>query len=151
MALLCRFCYASSTPTVRIHQTASATVVATSASGSLNRPGVVVYDRVATTTGVVYMADTYDVAHCNVQNQDLILVHVQSEVAGWTDTAKGQLATKLTLCARAPAVRWKGTVVLVWISGDRIGFWGDRNFHPWLKGLTVPDFLAMINKKLTCR
>ena len=60
MALLCRFCYASSTPTVRIHQTASATVVATSTPGSLNRPGVVVYHRVVTTYGADLMTDSGD-------------------------------------------------------------------------------------------
>jgi len=84
---------------------------------------------------------TFDVAHINVQGQDIIIVPLDREPTP-------EQIDGLQACATSAGLA--GTVCPVWQEFGRIRFIAPRPWHPFFQSLTWPAICANINKKLTC-
>lgn len=94
------------------------------------------------------MASTHDVAHINVQGQDVILVMVQSSVGSMGSSRQREVLAYIQGCANHAGLA--GAVALIWQNGDRIDSFGPARWNGYLRGLTAHYVAANINGTLTC-
>lgn len=91
----------------------------------------------------------FEVAHLNVQGQQVIIVVVNSSVGSESNLEQDRIRNSLQLCATNAGLA--GTVALVWDAGrGRLAFLAPRPWHPFFQSLTLADVARNINKKLTC-
>jgi hypothetical protein len=91
----------------------------------------------------------FEVAHLNVQGQQVIIVVVNSSVGFKSDLEQNQIRNSLQLYASNAGLA--GTVALVWdVGGGRLAFLAPRPWYSFFQSLTLADVARNINKKLTC-
>lgn len=91
---------------------------------------------------------TFDVAHVNVQGEELIIVCVAPSVGSMSNSGQANLLTALQFAARSAGLR--GNAVLAWQQGSGLGTYGPRSYGPFLRSIS-PNFVAAnINRTLTC-
>jgi hypothetical protein len=92
--------------------------------------------------------ETFEVAHINVQGQNVILIVVSPSVG--SRSSQDQAALLATLESRAHQAGLAGHVALVWNSGGRVMSYGPRAWSGYLQSLTWYDVAANVNRSLTC-
>jgi hypothetical protein len=94
------------------------------------------------------MSTSFDVAHFREQGVDLVLVWVNSSFGHKPAQEKASVCS--TLQAYSNSAGLAGTVVPVWDSGGRLGFYAPQLWHPFFRGLALVDVACNINRKLIC-
>jgi hypothetical protein len=89
----------------------------------------------------------FKVAHLREQGQDMIIVPLEASFGSKSDSDQHKIINELQ--SRSSGANLKGTVVPVWESGGRMGFIAPQPWHPFLRGLSMRDVIANINKELS--
>lgn len=92
---------------------------------------------------------TFEVAHLNIQNVNVVVIFLGHAFDHQTDSQKAELQTALQICARNAGLA--GNVVLVW--RDTFGhmkFLAPQQQHPFFKTADYASLYRQVNKKLTC-
>ena len=91
---------------------------------------------------------TLDVAHIREQGQDMIIVPLDRSFDHKTESQQQAAIYEIQSAANNAGLR--GTVVAVWpASSGGMKFRGPQPWHPYLRGLSLQQILASVNKKLT--
>jgi hypothetical protein len=91
---------------------------------------------------------SFDVAHIRRQGIDLILILVNRNFA--SKMQREQHAAIAELQSRTTAAGLAGRVIPVWdAGGGRMQFLAHRDFHPFLRSLSLAFVARNINRKLS--
>ena len=90
---------------------------------------------------------TLRVAHISEQGQEMILVPLDDSFGQKTSEKQNAVSAEIQTVAAAAGLR--GTVVIVWETGGRFHFMGPREWHPFLRSLSMLQILSWRNRALT--
>jgi len=90
---------------------------------------------------------TLNVAHIREQGQDMIIAPLDGSFEHKTSAQQAAAIEQIQLAANSAGLR--GTVVAIWPVGGRTKFIGPRPWHPFLRGLSLQQVMANVNRNLT--
>jgi hypothetical protein len=88
----------------------------------------------------------FKVAHIREQNIDLIITPLESSFHHKTPREQEDILDELQ--TRATEAGLAGTVVPVWMIGNRMGFIAPPNWHPFFASISWDDILASVNREI---
>ena len=88
----------------------------------------------------------FKVAHIKEQGIDLIIVPLESSFHHKPQHEQIEIIDELQ--TRATAAGLAGTVVPVWMLGNRMGFIAPPNWHPFFKNISWNDVIRNVNKEI---
>lgn len=90
----------------------------------------------------------FDVAHIREQGQDMIIIPLDSSFG--RKTGNQQRDTEIALQQAATSAGLAGTVVLIWLEGNRVSFIAPRPWHAFFQSPGIWNLVMNnINKTLT--
>ena len=93
--------------------------------------------------------ETYQIAHINKQNQDIIIVPVSPSIGTKSQQQQDTILQTIQSCAFDAGLA--GVVCLVWESMNRFNFIAPPQWHPYFKSIDMAYVRSILNKTLTCR
>jgi hypothetical protein len=94
------------------------------------------------------MSNKFKIAHLREQGVDLIIIPLASAFEHKSENTQQETIDSLQLCASRAGLA--GTVIPVWLVGQRVRFIAPTNYHPFFRSLSWNYFMHNINKELTC-
>lgn len=91
----------------------------------------------------------YQVAHLNIENQNMIVIPLDSTFRLSPQSEKVETYEQLQICASGAGL--KGHVVVVWQDVSGIKFMAPPQWHSYFQSITWSWVRASLNKTLTCR
>lgn len=88
----------------------------------------------------------FKAAHIREQGIDLIIVPLESSFHHKPQQEQIEIIDELQ--TRATAAGLAGTVVPVWMLGNRMGFIAPPNWHPFFKSISWNDVIRNVNKEI---
>jgi hypothetical protein len=89
----------------------------------------------------------FKVAHLHEQGQDMVIVPLEPTFGMKTEADQRAIISELQ--AASVGAGLKGTVVPVWLSGNRMMFIAPQPWHPFFRGLDMNTIMASVNKELS--
>jgi hypothetical protein len=93
--------------------------------------------------------ETFQVAHLNIQNVNVIVIFLNSPFDSKTAQEKGEIQLALQVAAKKAGLA--GNVVPVW--RDQFGktkFIAPKQQHPFFKSASYEQLYTQVNRTLTC-
>lgn len=87
------------------------------------------------------------VAHLREQGQNMLIFPLDSNFHTKSEAAKQDILEELQM--RASAAGLAGRAVIFWQNGSSTHFMGPRPWHPFLKGLSLRQVHASLNKEIS--
>ena len=89
----------------------------------------------------------FKVAHLHQQGQDIVIVPLESDFGMRTEADQQAIIAELQAHSMGAGLR--GTVVPVWLSGNRLMFIAPQPWHPFFRSLDMHRVMASVNKELS--
>jgi len=91
----------------------------------------------------------YKVAHIKEQNTQLIVAPLDKSFDRKTPAQQRAFINMLQACATSAGLA--GTVVPIWLSGNKVKFIAPKNWHPFFSSTGIYQrILTSVNKELSC-
>jgi hypothetical protein len=94
------------------------------------------------------MSNKFKIAHIKEQNQQIIIIPLDSSFGRKSDAEQLEAVQELQACANS--AKLAGSVVVVWPEGSTFKFRAPNAWHPFFKSISYDRILASLNKELTC-